>query len=83
MQINIQEQLNILKQRSLDSPKIDYEFQELGLELQELLGVENKGGTWSIFYEKGMTEDRVRRAIKEFKKRRLGYFKWILKEIIK
>lgn len=64
------------------SPRVDYEFQTLGLELQGLFGKEEKG-IWPLFHEKGMSEDRVRRAIKEFKKRRFGYFRWILKEIIK
>lgn len=66
-----------------EEKKIDYEFQEIGLELERIFGKENKKRIWPIFYQKGMTEDRVRRAINEYNKRRFSYFIWILNKIIK
>jgi len=38
--------------------KVEYEFQELGLELQKVYG----RAIWPLFHRKGFTEDKIRRA---------------------
>lgn len=40
--------------------KIDYSFQELGLEMQDYFGKNKKGLIWSLFYK--FREDRIRDA---------------------
>lgn len=61
-------------------PKVDFEFQAIGLELQPYYGKK----IWSLFYKPGMTEDKVRRAHEIAKKRgvmKYGYLIGVLKNL--
>lgn len=46
-------------------PKIDYEFQALGLEMQEFFLEKEWPRIWMLFCNKGVTEQKVRHAFKE------------------
>lgn len=68
---------DILKNRqSKPLKKIDYEFQQLGLEMQEWFPKKDWKRMWTIFYRKGFTESLIRDAFLECKKRKvkgIGY----------
>lgn len=57
--------------------KVQYEFQELGLEIQAVLGK----GIWPIFHQKGNTNEIMKRAWKEFNTRKFSYFMFLLKQV--
>lgn len=44
--------------QELKKSKVQYEFQELGLELEPIYGKV----IWSLFYKKGFTEFKIRKA---------------------
>lgn len=83
MQLDKNQYLLDLKRRGEENPKIKFEFQEVCLEIEKEFGKENKGRIWSLPYQIGITEDKMRRALKEFKSRRFNYFVWILTKVIK
>ena len=83
MELNKEQYLAELKRRAAENPEVKFEFQEVGIELEKHFGKENKKRIWPIFHTAGMTEDKVRRALVEFEKRKLNYFMWILNKVIK
>lgn len=80
MEIDTEAYLAGLREKSTQN-KVEYEFQELGLELEALLGKENKKKIWPLFFTPGNNELKVREAIRQFKERRFGYFMWLLKNV--
>ncbi|MFI0478936.1 MAG: hypothetical protein ACH349_07515 [Candidatus Rhabdochlamydia sp.] len=61
--------------------RIEFEFQALGLELQDYFKIKNP---FFIFYQKWGTEDNVRRALKICKDKKVtsfAYFLGILKKL--
>jgi hypothetical protein len=83
MELDTQKYLSDLVEKGKQNPKVKFEFQELGLEMERIFGKELKARIWSMFYEKGMTESRIRRSLEEFEKRKFNYFQWILNKVIK
>lgn len=70
---------NYLERFNFDK-KIDYEFQALGLELQPFYGK----AIWSLFYKKGFTEEKIRKAHDIAKSRgviKLNYLIGIIKKL--
>lgn len=55
-------------------PKVDYEFQALGLELEPIYGKL----VWTLFHKKNVTEDVVRRAHEIAKKRNIQKYAYLL-----
>ncbi len=51
------------------APKIEHEFQELGLEMQGFFEKKEWPRIWTLFYKKGYTERKIRYALKECQKR--------------
>lgn len=68
---------DILQKREVKPlKKIDYEFQQLGLELQEWFPKKDWPRIWTMFYKKGFNERLIRDAFLECKKRKvkgIGY----------
>ncbi len=61
-------------------PKVDYEFQSLGIELQPFYGRK----IWSLFHKAGMTENKIREAHDIAVKRKkvsYGYLIGVLKRL--
>ncbi len=73
MDINKEEYLKGLERNS----KFEHEYQIICKEFESVLGKV----IWSIVREKGNNDLVVKRAIQEFNKRKVGLFKWIIKEI--
>lgn len=74
---------DILQKREVKPlKKIDYEFQQLGLEMQEWFPKKDWKTIWIIFHRKGFTESLIRDAFLECKKRKvkgIGYLIAIVK----
>lgn len=65
-------------------PKINHEFQALGIECEEYFGKSPR--IWQQFYRVGVTENLIRYALKECKTRNkpfVGYFIKIISNQIK
>lgn len=58
--------------------RIDYSFQDLGLELQDWFPVKDKSRVWSIFYKVGYTEELIRYSFKECKKRNIKNINYMI-----
>jgi hypothetical protein len=63
--------------------KHKFEFQEVCAEIEEELGKGNKSGIWSLPHQVGVTEHKLRRTLAEFRKRKFGYFMYLLTKVIK
>lgn len=65
-----------------ESPKIDHEFQELGVEMMDFFKKEEHKRMWTLFYKKDYTIQKIRYAFKECKTRNkcsVGYMEAIIK----
>jgi len=71
MEINKEQYLSRFKKQK---NKIDFEFQELGLELEPFYGKV----IWSLFHKVGMTEQKIRDAHKIAEKRGVTKFPYLL-----
>lgn len=54
-------------------PKVDYEFQALGILLEPIYGKV----IWSLFHRKGVTEEKVRRAHEIAKRRGIEKYAYL------
>lgn len=78
---------DILQKRAVKPlKKVDYEYQALGLEMQEWFPKKDWKVVWAIFHRKGFTERLIRDAFLECKKRNvkgIGYLITIINNKIK
>lgn len=58
--------------------KVDFEFQALGLELQEMFPDTKKGAIWGLFYNPKFTEAKIRDSIKAYRQQGVKSFKYFM-----
>jgi hypothetical protein len=63
-----------------DQPKVEHEFQDICLQLEEYFG--KKKVIWSLPYRKGFTNNTMRDALKECKTRNKPFLAYFIKIIL-
>ena len=58
--------------------KIDFEFQALGLELQEMFPDTKKGAIWGLFYNPKFTEAKIRDSMKAYRQQGVRSFRYFM-----
>lgn len=58
--------------------KIDFEFQLLGIELQEIFPLEKKGTIWSLFYNPKFNERKIRDSMKAYLNQDIRSFRYFM-----
>ncbi len=71
---------SLIKERKLEVPKkkVDFEFQALGLELQEMFPATKKGAIWGLFYNPKFTEAKIRDSMKAYRQQGVRDFRYFL-----
>lgn len=72
---------NLIKQRfevPVHSKKIEYEYQALGLEMQEFFPIKDRPRLWMTFFTANFTERLIRDAFKECQIRNIKNINYLI-----